>query len=226
MKIQVIACIPFDRSSTHLPILPSTLPLPIHRPIHGSTMDPSIHPPIHPPTHPPIHPSTHPPTHPLIHHPPPHPPIHPVRVSVDEFAKNGIKDLGLPYLSDTRHPPDIFHAFESDFRFYEDDCGGPEEWLSTAAHKNFDSRPFLQGKAQKTLVVDDEVIETCADGQPKEETKKRKTEEAPAWTTDNAAEPSAGHTRALGAWEFASHADSILVRTTQRWSSHKSSRVW
>ena len=52
-------------------------------------------------------------------------------------------------------------------------------------------------------MVDDEVIEPCANGQPKEETKKRKTEEVPAWTTDIAAEPSAGHTRALGAWELA-----------------------
>ena len=70
---------------------------------------------------------------------------------MDEFAKNGMKDLGLSYLSDTRHPPDIVHVFESDFRFYEEDCVDPEEWLSTAAHKNFDSRPLLQEKAEKKL---------------------------------------------------------------------------
>ena len=72
-----------------------------------------------------------------------------MRVSVDAHAKNGIKDLGLPYMSDTRHAPDtFFFVFESDFRFYAEDCLDPEEWLHVAAHKNFDAMAFVEEKAE------------------------------------------------------------------------------
>ena len=69
-------------------------------------------------------------------------------VSVDAHAKNGIKDVGLPYMSDTRHAPDtFFFIFESDFRFYAEDCLDPEEWLEVAAQKNFDAKAFIEEKS-------------------------------------------------------------------------------
>ena len=41
------------------------------------------------------------------------------------------EDVGLPYMTDGRHPPDtLFLVAENDFRFYRHHCVSNRDWLS------------------------------------------------------------------------------------------------
>ena len=41
------------------------------------------------------------------------------------------EDVGLPYMTDGRHPPDtLFLVAEHDFRFYREHCVSTKDWLS------------------------------------------------------------------------------------------------
>ena len=66
------------------------------------------------------------------------------------------QDIGLPYMLDRRHPLDtFFFVFEADFRFYEEDCLDPEEWLSAAAHENFGATEFFAERGDDEKGLDD-----------------------------------------------------------------------
>ena len=121
-------------------------------------------------------------------------------VSADDVRNHPLKDIGLPYMMDTRHAPDsFFFIFENDFRFFEEDCLDPEVWLPTAAHLNIDADKFFEEKKEQTCNA--ETVETGTDDKQKHPARKRKWQ--PKQKDDkNGAEPSAGHTRGLGAWEF------------------------
>ena len=113
------------------------------------------------------------------------------------------QEIGLPYMLDSRHAPDtFFFVFEADFRFYLEDCLDPEEWLTVASLENHDASAFFEEKEEKSLEKPE--AEPCAGpkGKQKGQSPKKTEDQKPqkSWNVQNAAEQSAGHKRALGAW--------------------------
>ena len=92
---------------------------------------------------------------------------------MNDFPNHVLKDIGLPYMLDTRHAPDcFFFVFESDFRFFEEDCLDPEVWLPTAAHLNIDADMFFKQNPVQTCK--EETVETGTDDKQKHPARKRK----------------------------------------------------
>ena len=141
------------------------------------------------------------------------------------FRKHPCQDVGLPYMCDTRHAPDsFFFVFESDFRFFEEDCLHPEEWLGTAAHENYDAQKFFHEKRER--VLNEGPIEPCTDGKHKTKAKMRKQ------TNRNSGPPTTRPSlppAIVGLWERGFPTSRFRMRAKGHWSPHQSSggsRPW
>ena len=105
------------------------------------------------------------------------------------------EDIGLPYMTDGRHPPDTFFIVaEADHRFYASDCIQPREWLAFASRHHF-GMPEVQQEWQQSGKKRPNAEPSAGSSTD------RPSGSRPAAWTERAAEPSGGGKRAYGAWE-------------------------